>query len=457
MYAILDIETTGGKFNEEGITEIAIYKFNGHEITDQFISLVNPERDIQPFVVKLTGINSNMLKNAPKFYEVAKRIVEITEDCILVAHNSSFDYRILQTEFNRLGFDYKKKTLCTVELSQKLIPDLPSYSLGKLVRSLGIPVTDRHRASGDALATVKLFKLLLDKDSNKTIVRDTVKKEQPETIKPKHLDLIRDLPNITGVYYLHNANGDIIYVGKSKNIKNRVNQHFTGTSKKAKHLQKQVSSVTFEACGNEMIALLKESDEIKSIKPYFNRALTRNVFTYALYKFTDENGYINLSLDKADGRKKSITTFTNKQSGTHFLEKMVEDYNLCLKLVGLERTNKACFNQSIKKCIGACIEEESAETYNKRIQELIKKYSYEHQNMIIVDRGRTHDERSAVLIKNGVFKGYGYFNLNHQINNIKILETIITPMENNRDTQHIIQAYLRKHPKLKIIPINLEA
>ena len=184
MYAILDLETTGGKFNEEGITEIAIYKFNGHEITDQFISLVNPERDIQPFVVKLTGINSNMLKNAPKFYEVAKRIVEITEDCILVAHNSSFDYRILQTEFNRLGFDYKKKTLCTVELSQKLIPDLPSYSLGKLVRSLGIPVTDRHRASGDALATVKLFKLLLDKDSNKTIVRDTVKKEQPETIKP---------------------------------------------------------------------------------------------------------------------------------------------------------------------------------------------------------------------------------------------------------------------------------
>ena len=136
---------------------------------------------------------------------------------------------------------------------------------------------------------------------------------------------------------------------------------------------------------------------------------------------------------------------------------MVEDYNLCLKLVGLERTNKACFNQSIKKCIGACIEEESAETYNKRIQELIEKYSYEHQNMIIVDRGRTHDERSAVLIKNGVFKGYGYFNLNHQINNLKILETIITPMENNRDTQHIIQAYLRKHPKLKIIPLNLEA
>ena len=457
MYAILDIETTGGKFNEEGITEIAIYRFNGHEVTDQFISLVNPERDIQPFVVKLTGINSNMLKNAPKFYEVAKRIVEITEDCILVAHNSSFDYRILQTEFNRLGFDYKKKTLCTVELSQKLIPDLPSYSLGKLVRSLGIPVTDRHRASGDALATVKLFKLLLDKDSGKTIISDTVKKENPDSIKPKHLDLIRDLPNITGVYYLHNNNGDVIYVGKSKNIKNRVNQHFTGTTKKAKHLQKQVSSVTFEACGNELIALLKENEEIKKIKPHFNRALTRNTFTYALYKFKDANGYINLVLDKADGRKKSITTFSNKQSGKYFLEKMVEEYKLCLKLVGLQRTNKACFNHTIKTCEGACIEIETPEHYNQRIQQLIEKYSYENQDMIIVDRGRTHDERSAVLIKNGTFKGYGYYNLNHQIHNLKILETIITPMENNRDSQHIIQAYLRKHPKLKIIPLKAEA
>ncbi|GAL77574.1 DNA polymerase III epsilon subunit [Algibacter lectus] len=175
MYAIVDIETTGGKFNEEGITEIAIYKFDGHEVVDQFISLVNPEREIQPFVVNLTGINSKMLRDAPKFYEVAKRIIEITEDCILVAHNAQFDYRILGTEFRRLGYDYKRKTLCTVELSKDLIPDQASYSLGKLVRSLGIPVTDRHRASGDALATVKLFKLLLAKDTSKNIIQQSVK------------------------------------------------------------------------------------------------------------------------------------------------------------------------------------------------------------------------------------------------------------------------------------------
>ena len=161
MYAILDIETTGGKFNEEGITEIAIYKYDGQEVKDQFSSLINPEKDIQPFVQKLTGINAKMLRNAPKFYEVAKRIVEITENCILVAHNASFDYRILQTEYRRLGFSFERKSICTVELSQKLMPEQPAFSLGKLVRNLGIPFSDQHRAHGDAKVTLKLFELLL--------------------------------------------------------------------------------------------------------------------------------------------------------------------------------------------------------------------------------------------------------------------------------------------------------
>ena len=200
MYAILDIETTGGKYNEEGITEIAIYRFDGHEIVDQFSSLVNPERSIQPFVVNLTGINNQMLRSAPKFYEVAKRIIEITEDCILVAHNAKFDNRILTTEFDRLGYKYEKNTLCTVELSKKLIPDLPSYSLGKLVKSLGIPLTDRHRAQGDARATVTLFKMLLNKDTSKNIIEAAVRKNPKRQLEPKLLDLIAEAPTETGVY-----------------------------------------------------------------------------------------------------------------------------------------------------------------------------------------------------------------------------------------------------------------
>lgn len=423
-------------------------------MVDQFISLINPERDIQPFVVNLTGINSSMLRNAPKFYEVAKRIIEITEDCILVAHNAQFDYRILGTEFRRLGYEYKRKSLCTVELAKDLIPDQPSYSLGKLVRSLGIPVTDRHRASGDALATVKLFKMLLDKDSTKTIVQKSIRLNPKKQLEPRHLDILDDLPSITGVYYIHKADGEIIYIGKSNNIKKRINQHFTNTNHKSKKIQAQVTAVTYEATGSELVALLKESEEIKRIKPIHNRALRRNIFTHALYSFKDENNYINLKIDVADGRKKPITTFSNRQSGKSFISKAVEDYNLCQKLAGLYKTKTSCFKYEIKECEGACIQKEDPETYNKRIKDLIDKNSYANKNMVIIDKGREVDERSAILIVNGIFKGLGFFNLNYQINNIEVLESIITPMNNNRHTQHIIQSYLRKNKRLKIITFN---
>ncbi|MDO7703514.1 MAG: 3'-5' exonuclease, partial [Flavobacteriaceae bacterium] len=203
MYAILDIETTGGKFNEEGITEIAVYKYDGQKVVDQLSSLVNPLRDIQPFVERLTGINSKMLVNAPKFFELAKRIVEITKGCVIVAHNAEFDYRILQTEFRRLGYAFESHSLCTVALSQKLLPDAESYKLGNLVRSLGIPITDRHRAHGDALATLELFKLLLEKDSKKEIISTYVKELNKNKVPTKFLNVIEEIPSEIGVYYIH--------------------------------------------------------------------------------------------------------------------------------------------------------------------------------------------------------------------------------------------------------------
>ena len=395
-----------------------------------------------------------MLKNAPKFYEVAKRIIEITEDCVIVAHNSEFDYRILRTEFKRLGFPYKRKTLCTVSLSKTLIPDQQSYSLGKLARALGIPVSDRHRANGDALATVKLFKMLLAKDIKKVIVQDAIVVEPTFKMEPSLRQILNSLPNITGVYYIHNAKGEIIYIGKSKNIKNRLNQHFTNTNTKSKKIQLQTAAVTYEATGNELIALLKESEEIKRNKPIFNRALRRTTFTHALYSFVDDNGYINLNIDKADGRKKPITTFSTKNSAKQFLFHAVEEFNLCQKLAGLYPTKSSCFNYSIKQCEGACILEEPTDNYNKRVKQLIEKNSYKNTNMAIVDKGRDVAERSVILIKNGVFVGLGFVNLNYQITNSEVLESLITPMDNNRDTQHIIQNYLRRNKNLKIINLN---
>ncbi len=451
MYAILDIETTGGQFNEEGITEIAIYKFDGHEIVDQFISLVNPEKPIQPFVVKLTGINNEMLKGAPKFFEVAKRIIEITQDCIIVAHNASFDYRILRTEFRRLGYDFQAKNLCTVELSKILLPEQPSHSLGKLVRALGIPMADRHRASGDALATVKLFKILLEKDLEKVIVKELIKSEIEKGISPKLRDIMESMPSKTGVYYIHNEKGNLIYIGKSRNIKKRINQHFTGTTTKCKKIQTEVFTVTYDETGSELIALLKESEEIKINKPIYNRAQRKSIFNLALYIEKDENGYLNLKLQKTDGRKKEITSFSSIQEGKNALFRITSHYHLCQKLTGLYITKNECFQHKIKECDGACIGKISPEEYNARVQEFIDKNSFENQNMVIIDKGRSISERSAILIENGIYKGYAFYDLNYQIHNIEILKNIIVPMQNNRDVKNIIQSHIRKSKFLKTI------
>ena len=331
MYAILDIETTGGKFNEEGITEIAVYKYDGHQIIDQFISLVNPERDIQEFVTKLTGINNAMLKNAPKFFEIAKRIIEITQDCILIAHNASFDYRILKTEFKRLGYDYQKNTLCTVILSKKLIIGTPSYSLGKLCRHLGIPVTDRHRANGDALATVKLFKLLLDKDVNKEIITQSIKYFDNRHEKLRITKILDELPEAQGVFYIHNQEGNIIFIGRGNNIKLEANKQFVKKTLKAERVLKRVYKVTYEETGNPLFTRLKYHLDLDSIRPKYNIIRKRkndgkdfnnpNFLIINKGRIPEENSVIVIENNKVIGY-----TFTNlafQEHQIHILKSML--------------------------------------------------------------------------------------------------------------------------------------
>lgn len=269
MYAVIDIETTGGAFNEEGITEIAIHLYDGFEVVDSFISLINPERAIQPYVQKLTGISEQMVRTAPKFYQVAKRIVEITEGSVLVAHNAPFDYRILRTEFRRLGYDFQRKTLCTVDLSKRLIPEAESHSLGKLVRSLGIPVSDRHRANGDALATLKLFQVLLDRDTEKSIVREVVREETLGELSGRQLELVASVPSETGVYYLYNKEGDILYLNAAPDMKKEVNRHFTGEGGHSRALRKNTREVRFERTGSLLVALLKAQMETRTNRPAY--------------------------------------------------------------------------------------------------------------------------------------------------------------------------------------------
>jgi DNA polymerase-3 subunit epsilon len=357
LYAILDIETTGGKFNEEGVTEIAIYKFDGHTVVDQFISLVNPEKPIQEFVVKLTGINNKMLRNAPKFYEVAKRIIEITKDCILVAHNTTFDYRILKTEYNRLGFDFERNTLCTVELSKQLILDQPSYSLGKLIKSLGIPMTDRHRASGDALATVQLFKLLLEKDTEKMILQNSIKYFDKRQEKEKFKTLIDEMPDVLGVFYVHDAHGKVIYLGRGKNLKTEVNRLFLKVTKRALKIQERADAISFDRTGNELFTKLKYYLELEKLSPKFN------------------------------------------------------------------------FKKTLKICTD----------------------NFNNEDFIIVNKGREIEENAIILIENNIVFGYGYTNLGLQENDLIVLKSVLTPIENKDIAKNIIKNHLNKNKVQKII------
>ncbi|BAO56401.1 exonuclease domain-containing protein [Nonlabens marinus] len=452
MYAIVDVETTGGKFNEEGITEVAIYRFDGHEVVDQFASLINPEQPIQPFVIKLTGISNAMLERAPKFYEVAKRIIEILDGTILVAHNANFDHRMLRLEFERLGYEFDMQTLCTVELAQQLMPEQESYSLGKLVRSLGIPITDRHRATGDALATVKLFKLLLNKDTSKDILNKSLKSFPKPKVAPNLKTFLEKVPTSTGLYYLYNEGDDLIFIGRSRNIKKNLTQQFTSERRRSVELTALVHDVKFEKTGSDLIAMLKENVEIKKHRPKFNKKSKKSIFSHGLYVYEDEKGYLNFQIKSARKDSGYVTSFSSSRSGRSFLDSMLKEYELCQKKSGQETEGgDSCYLYVKQECKGACINEESATAYNERAQKLIEDHNFQNANRILIDRGREVSERSVVLIENGTVKGYGYVDLQIQFTDPKILRNIITEIPEDPDYRHIVQSYLRHRKIHRII------
>jgi len=444
MYAIIDIETTGGKFNEEGITEIAIYRFDGLKIKDQFSSLVNPLREIQPFVEKLTGINSNMLRNAPKFFEVAKRIVEITNGCILVAHNAVFDYRVLKTEFRRLGYDFNSKSICTVSLSKKLIPDLPSYKLDKLVKSLGIPFSNHHRASSDALATLKLFEILLSKDSAKKINATFIKDLNPLLPKPKYLAILDLLETEIGVYYLYDNLANIFFIGKSKNIKKRVLKHLTSTNQKDLKIQKLISKVKYDPTGSELISILKEKNDISNINPKLNNSSEMNNYKFGI-KLDSNKLYYNLIIEKINISNSYLEIFNSQKKAIRKLNFWIEKFCLCVNHTSIKvNSGKSCFSYITNKCNGACNGSESFKCYNLRITSLIQSLSYSHKDFLLIDKGYNSNLKSFIWIEDFKLKGYGYFKLNHQINNRELLSKLVVSVKETYKIKKLIKSFISK-------------
>ncbi len=446
MYAIIDIETTGGNASRERITEIAIFIHDGKQVVNEYSTLVNPECKVPPFVARLTGITDEMLVNAPKFYEVARDIVEITEGCTFVAHNAAFDYSFVKQEFLNLGYKYKRPVLCTVKMSRKLLPGHKSYSLGNLCNSLGIQITSRHRAAGDALATVKLFDRLLSVDP-------TLNQIPTDGLHPS-LDrtVFSSLPSTAGVYYFHDENAKLLYIGKSKNIHSRVLSHFHNNStNKAIEIRSNTASISFEETGSELIALLLESDEIKKHKPLYNRLQRRTSYKYGLYSFYLQSGYHVIQIEKIKTTGKPHTVFSSFDEALVVVHELAAKYNLCQKLCGLYQNHGACFQHSVGQCSGACIGLEPADAYNSRVATALSEFHHKWSDMAIFDHGRNEDEVSVVLVENNVFAGFGWMMKEDAIYDPSHIKECITKYTDNRDVQQIIKGFLNTGKALKII------
>ncbi|MDG1332556.1 MAG: exonuclease domain-containing protein [Crocinitomicaceae bacterium] len=454
-YAIVDIETTGGSPKSSKITEIAIYKHDGKEVIDEYVTLIDPEMPIPPFIVNLTGINDAMVKDSPKFYEIAKDIVEFTKDCIFVAHNVGFDYGIIRHEFRSLGFDYRRPHLCTVRASRYVLPGHDSYSLGKLTRSLGIELIGRHRAGGDALATAKLFTILMetDKAGLATFVQEEL---NPKRLHPNlDLDVLEEIPNKAGVYRFFNETNQLIYIGKSIHIKKRIEQHLRNNkTKKGIEMQREISRIEFELTGSELIALLLESQLIKQHQPIYNRALRKNKFPYGLYHYNDSRGYIQLHI-AATGKMQEapLLSFSSKKDGTNQLERMIEDFELCQKLCNTYKTQSSCFRYEIKECYGACVQEESTEDYNARCSDLIDDLMMNKETFYVVDKGRSKGEKSLVYVEAGSLRGYGYAPYHfHRLKPNK-WNKFIDLTSDDRDARTILKLFLRKNTKHEVVHV----
>ncbi len=456
-YAIIDIETTGGMPKRDKIIEIAIVVFDGEKIVDQYSSLVNPERSIPYEITRITGIDDNMVEDAPRFYEIAKQVVLMTTDTIFVAHNVNFDYGFIKEEFDRLGYTFTRKNLCTVRLSRKTFLGLPSYSLGNLIKHFGIEVHARHRALDDALATTIIFEKILKKQDENiefAINKEVRANKLPEAIT---LERIHTLPEKPGVYYFYDAYGTIIYVGKSKNIQSRIAQHFSQLTSKSEKLVRLTKDLDCVDTGSELIALLLESEQIKLLNPIINKAQKTKEYPYLIYSYKDDDGYLCFGINKANKKMLPNQRILNYQGSfvgaKSKLAQARDMYTLCeskFSIVG--EAARTCLFYSMGSCLGACKSIEDAESYNERAYE-VKQFLLKifDKNFIIVVEGRNMEEKGLILVEDGSYKGYGYINAQDIVHGVEEMKEAIEMRYCSPESNAIIIQYLKENKVERII------
>lgn len=458
MYAVVDIETTGGFAQNHCITEIAIAVFDGNEVVDWFESLVNPGISIPLHITALTGISNEMVEDAPAFAEIAEKVYEMLKPCVFVAHNVNFDYSFVRSQLADEGYNWDAKKLCTVRLSRKIFPGFQSYSLSSLCNELGVVQTVKHRAGADTMATVEVFKQLLQNDKD-GVIQKSLKGNAGEFRLPAHLNReeFDALPMTTGVYYLMNEKSEVIYVGKANNIKKRVGQHFSGkiTQETRQGFLKEIAHISYEECGNELVALLLEEQEIKKHWPKYNRAQKKIKFAWGLFDYTDRKGHIRLGIDYIRRGGKPLMRFATQAEARHFLLTKTDEYRLCPKLCAIDTSeNESCNPVITKHCTGNCRKTQSVEEYNGRVQEFIDQLDEYKPSFALLGKGRRTNEYAVVYVSKGTFRGYGFITKDAALTTPDELEDFIKPCKATIDSELIVNSYLRRNPTAKMVVFN---
>jgi len=453
LFAIIDVETTGGGIAGNRITEVCIALLQDGEVVDKYTSLVNPERDIPHHITALTGIDNEMVKDAPLFSEIAEQIETFTQDAIFVAHNVSFDYNVIRGEFRLLGQHYNRKKLCTVRLSRKLIPGHLSYSLGRLCNTINIPHLNRHRAEGDVDATVILFQRLLALDENFETINAFLNPRSKQATLPPHLpsEQIEELPQEAGIYLFKNQKHQVIYAGKAKNIKKRVLSHFYDKKTKEYLLGQETHFIDYELTGNELVALLVESAHIKKHYPKFNRAQKWPATTYQIINYVNQRGIIQLALAKTKVLNDSVSTFYNRTEATEKLEEICETFKLCPRFCTLQSNSEKCSHYRIKNCEGICEDTETVKEYNLKVKAAILSLKENNPSFAIQGKGRTEGEIAFALVVEGQYRGFGFFDRSDAICNIEDYEPFLKLQQASYHTHAIIRSHLKKHGERNLI------
>lgn len=445
MFAIVDIETTGGHASASAITEIAIAIHDGEKMVDYFETLINPQMPIPRFIQALTGISNAMISQAPLMEEVAPRIFSMLKDKVFVAHNVNFDYSFVKHQLSKHGFELDTKKLCTIRLARKLLPGHASYSLGKLCRSLQIHVEQRHRAGGDTMATVKLFEMILQNDRSGELAA-MMKGKSKENYLPPHLPVekIELLPTFPGVYYFHNAKGKIVYVGKAKDLRKRVTSHFSNnkTGKQKQDFLREINNISFQVTGSELMAFILESIEIKRLWPMYNRSLKGFQQVYGLYVYEDAKGYLRLVIDKLKKRLTPIFTFNIISEGISLLKKLIEEFELCARLCYIDKSTGNSLADSI-----------SASEYNERVQKAIAYVKSSLPSFAIVEENvaaEKEEKKGIILMEKGRFFGMGYLPKNISFSKIEDVKLHLTQYPDSEYIHGLMYKYVSQFPNKKL-------